>query len=125
MKYMTQFSGDYAGEPGEENTLPSMTVPNQCYSIRELLERFVSGTVDPRTLYRDGSYEDDEPSFEDYDDTFDPAFDLADYTIGIQELERRKAIQVEEEWRKKQDKEKKPVDSPTPPPAEPDAEPFP
>lgn len=119
-KFMTQFSGEYAGEPGEENTLPSMTVPNQCYSIRDLLARFVSGTADPKTMYRDGYYEGDEPSFEDYDDTFDPAFDLADYSIGMQELERRKAIQVEEEWRKKQ---AKPVDPPTPPPAKPDADP--
>lgn len=114
-KFRTQFK---VYEPDTERfTKPSQTMPSQAYTIRELLARFVSGTYSPEQAYRNGSYADGEPSFEDYDPTDDGSFDLADYTEGILELERRKAVQVEEEWRRKQSDS-----SPTSPPAEPVAE---
>ena len=43
--------------PGEINSGPSETVPNQAYSIRELFQRAMSGTMP--AIVKQGIYEDD------------------------------------------------------------------
>lgn len=34
---------NYVPKPGEVNTMPSMTVPDQCMSLQEILKRFARG----------------------------------------------------------------------------------
>ena len=43
---------------GELNTQPSMTVPHQALTIREILARYASGTV-PDVMTRDENYSED------------------------------------------------------------------
>lgn len=86
-------------DPGEINNLPSMTVPDQSYTVRDLLERFTTGVlpVSSRTpVYSDN------PDFDNYDEIENPDFDLSDYHSGMLELEaslsrRKHAKDVEPE----------------------------
>lgn len=84
-KFRTQFQ---VYEPDVERFIePSQTMPSQAYTIRELLSRFVSGTYSPEQAYRNGSYADGDPDYDDWDETDDPAFDLADYTAALADIE--------------------------------------
>lgn len=77
----------------------SVTVPDQSYTIRDLLERFASGTMPP--VGQDGYY-DDPTDVENWitDPTLKPDFDLADYTSETLKLQEQRFLsqqQVSEE----------------------------
>lgn len=73
----------------------SETVPDQSYTIRDLLERFASGTMPP--VGQDGYY-DDETEVENWitDPTLKPDFDLADYTSETLKLQEQRFLRQQE-----------------------------
>lgn len=87
--------------------LPSLTVPDMSYSIQELLDKFTTGIVPP--VARNAQYDED-ADFDNYDETRDGDFDLADATRLKQDLEERHQKRMksinELESRKKAEKEK-------------------
>lgn len=74
----------------------SETVPDQSYTIRDLLERFASGTMPP--VGHDGHY-DDESDVENWitDPTLKPDFDLADYTNETLRLQEQKFLRQQQD----------------------------
>lgn len=88
IEFQTQWNFDPANWPGEINEEPSLTVPDQAYTVQELLEKFTSGGIPPVSL--PGQYDDD-PSFDDIDPTRLGDFDLADLTALQIELAEKKA----------------------------------
>ncbi|AXH73068.1 MAG: hypothetical protein [Microviridae sp.] len=67
----------YNNEMGEHNYLPSMTIHNDTYSLRDIMEKF--SREYPKNLERNGYYDDvDENDFDDIDITRQPDFDLVD-----------------------------------------------
>lgn len=88
MNFNHQYNYEPQPEYYEENTQPSLTVPDQSYTIKELLMRFTSGGMPD--IAKTGTYEDD-PSFEDIDPTRLGDFDLADLTELQIELDQKKA----------------------------------
>lgn len=68
----------------EYNNGPSLTVPDQAFTVKEVLEKYTNGVLPDLT--KNGSYPDTEPSFDDTDPIQDPAFDLADATQLLQEI---------------------------------------
>lgn len=75
MKVKSVFTYDHTEHIGQSFELPSMTVPDMSYSIRELLARFTAGTMPPvgRQVY----YEDN-PDINNPDPLDAPNFDLVD-----------------------------------------------
>ncbi|KAA6326505.1 hypothetical protein EZS27_024394 [termite gut metagenome] len=67
--------------------LPSLTVPDQAISIPDLLEKYVNGTLLPceKTPY----YADGDVSFDDFNPTLSPDFDLVDAQLIKEDLEAR------------------------------------
>lgn len=63
----------------EWNEEPSITIPDESFTVKEILERFTTGM--PLSLSKQPIY-DSEASFDDIDETRDPAFDLADATLA-------------------------------------------
>lgn len=61
--------------PGEKNDLPSLTVPDQSFTIAEILEKHTQGI--PLGILKQGSYSGTE-DFDDFDETRRPDFDLVD-----------------------------------------------
>lgn len=93
----------------------SMAMPNQAYSIKEILDRFARGMMPP--IQKQGIYAND-PTFDDVDPTRDPAFDLADVTERTEEIDN---LLTELEKKKKElaelkRKEKEAKNNPPPPP---------
>ena len=66
---------------------PSVTVPDDALSVKQLLDRFTSGVELP-PIQKSAYYEDNQ-DFDSYDVTKDPAFDLADATSALYELSNR------------------------------------
>lgn len=84
---------DYKSEIGERFTLPSMTVPGDALTPRQLLENFIKGAPLPRDkkpYYENGGFDDDDP-------TRSPDFELADFTQHQLMLNE----EIEERQRKK------------------------
>ncbi len=88
---------------------PSKTIPNEAYTVSEILERFMSGQgVDGQRVIHYGEDED----FEDYDPTLDPDFDVVDawtriqqFHLNMQERERMNREQVDKKPAKQGDPE--------------------
>lgn len=64
----------------------SLTLPDDSYSVEDLLRRYANGIMPPvgRNVY----FEDD-PDFDNIDPTLDPSFDLSDATAIMQDLETK------------------------------------
>ena len=116
LKFTTAFTFSLEDDvPGymEFNDEPSLTVPDQSYTIQELLDRHIAGTMPP--VSQDVFYEDD-PNFDEIDPKHTPDYDLSDYSRDMEAISRR---------RKKKDPPTPPVDPPKPsvepltPPVEP------
>lgn len=75
MKVKSAFNYNHKEHTGQSFKLPSMTVPDMSYTIRELLARFTAGTMPPvgRQVY----YEDN-PDINNPDPLDAPNFDLVD-----------------------------------------------
>ena len=87
-RFAHQFTLGYIGSPGEECTGEIVTVPDQTYSIRELLSRFTSGLMP--AVGRQPQYDSDSVDgvigFVDYDPASDPAFDYVDFQAHSESL---------------------------------------
>lgn len=63
--------------------LPSKTIPNESYTVAEILERFSRGQgIDGQRIIHYGDDED----FDDYDPTLDPDFDIVDAYTRMQQF---------------------------------------
>lgn len=71
----------------------STAVPDMSYSLRDLVERFTTGTL-PTDLVRDAMYTDN-PDFDDFIATELGDFDLSDYTAEIEKLRVLHSIRQE------------------------------
>lgn len=70
----------------EFNDEPSLTVPDEAHSVKQILEKFVSGI--PLSISQDGKYE-SEVNFDSVDVTRNPAFDLTDAEAEANDIEKR------------------------------------
>lgn len=70
----------------EHSEEPSMAVPNQSFTCRELISRFQAGTLPPVRMQ--GVW-DDNPNIDDPCPMADPAFDLTDADEIKRDLERK------------------------------------
>lgn len=69
----------------EVNNEPSQTISGQAFSIREILTKWTRGV--PPEISKLGYYnENEDPSFDDYDETRNPGFDLADASETLYSL---------------------------------------
>lgn len=66
---------------------PSLTVPDEALSLRDLLANYTHGIAPPvsQTTYYDSDFNDG-LTFDDVDPTLDPDFDLADYSSLLSDL---------------------------------------
>ena len=66
---------------------PSLTIPDQSLTIREIIDRFSRGQDlnVMHSVYYDG--EEGEVDFDYIDPTLDPAYDLSDVTADLQRIE--------------------------------------
>ena len=78
---------NYKENPGEINTLQSETVPNQAFTVTEVLLRFSQGTL-PNIVQP--VYYDDTDDFDNIDPTLDPAFDMVDADNILNQIENNK-----------------------------------
>lgn len=86
---LNQFRAIERKTVGEINKEPSLTVPNQSLSVRDILQRYTMGTMIPemsRSVYYDGLED-----FDQSDETLKPDFDLSDATRISQEVANRLA----------------------------------
>lgn len=74
-KVINNLQYNYKDNQGEINNEPSETVPNQSFTVGEVLLRFSNGTL-PNIVQP--VYYDDNDDFDNVDITQDPAFDLVD-----------------------------------------------
>lgn len=92
MKVKTWFN--YAPEDHVYSPDPiSVTVPDMSYDIRDLLERFTTGSIDP-DIVRAVMYTDN-PDFDDFLDTELGDFDLVDCDREINKLRELHSIRME------------------------------
>lgn len=82
---------EYTDHAGEKLSGNSMTIPDESYTIREILEKFTMGYDIPRKHPQYSNTDD----FDDVDPTAAPDFDLADVTMErariLEEIEERRA----------------------------------
>lgn len=91
-KFKTSYNYEEFSPAGEINKEPSLTVPNQSYTIQEILLRFTTGI--PPAVSQPYYYESDQ---EDIDfDSYNPAnaynIDLADVTNAIHNAEHLRNV---------------------------------
>lgn len=81
----------------EVNSLPSMATPDLSMTVRDMVQRLARGL--PVTGAIGSPAYSENPDFDDFDPTEDPAFDLADYTTHAMLLaeERRARLAKEAE----------------------------
>lgn len=98
-------------DTSEFNDGKSLTIPNEAYSIKEVLEKFTSGINLP--IQRNGQF-DENPDFDTADITRDPAADIYDITTALQvnqakisEAEAKKAKAIKGKAEKKAEDERK------------------
>lgn len=80
----------------ESSDLPSVTVPDESLTVREILTRFTTGTVPP--IARQGAYDDDDYFTDDNIDHENVIEDITDSFYGAQHA----ASVLEEERRRKE-----------------------
>lgn len=87
-KFVTCYSYRLTTKGMEQPQGDSLTVPNDAYSIRDLMERFVKGI--PPQIAKLPRFA-DMADFDNVDPTFDPAFDIVDAYHELEQIEARKA----------------------------------
>lgn len=109
-KFRTHYNALLIPRQTEINNGISLTVPGQTFTIKEILTKFSNGME--LNLGHPGQFQDD-PSFDDYDVTRDPDFDLADATEQLsafterQQQTARARARAESEARKQSESEAK------------------
>lgn len=123
MKARNMYHDSYKGENFKDEK--SLTVPNQSYSIRELMIKFASGQHVPvaKPVYYDG--ETGDVTEEHIDPTLNPDYDLSDAFRDLEEIQQgielKKIKQKDEKAQKEAEKPKKTDEAPGPQsPGEPD-----
>ena len=86
-KVINYLEYNHKENPGETNTGESKTVPNQAFTVREVLLRFNNGTL-PNIVQP--VYYDDTDDFDNIDPTQNPAFDLVDAENILNEINNNK-----------------------------------
>lgn len=92
MNFRTAYNYVPEDDDFESNYLPSLTVPDQSLSVRELFARSRSLLSDD--VYHEGFYEfenDDDGNFDALSAADDPAADIVDVQEEARELARRRA----------------------------------
>jgi len=103
--FRTGYNRQITPTRGEVNTLPSMTIPDMGYSLKEILDRFTNGM--PLSIAKEPYYEDNpDEDFDLYDETRDPSFDLEDASMRLNELNDAKQYQEKINKNKQQLKQK-------------------
>lgn len=87
-KFVTCYSYKLTAKGMEHPEGDSLTVPNDAYSIRDLMERFVKGI--PPQIAKLPRFA-DMADFDNIDPTFDPAFDIVDAYNELNQIEARRA----------------------------------
>lgn len=108
-KIVNYLNYDYTQDEGILNTLPSETVPNQAFSVNEVLLRFSQGTL-PHIVQP--VYYDDTDDFDNIDPTLNPAFDFVDADNILEEIklnkkEREEIIQNSPQQKDKSERQTK------------------
>lgn len=104
--YIKDSDRDFVTEP---DTV-SVTVPDMSYTVRDLLERFTTGTV-PGDVVRSVMYTDN-PDFDDFVATELGDFDLTDCQREINKLRELHSIRMERQKAVENVVEDKPNDAP-------------
>lgn len=102
--FKTPYNFDSSDEVNYEviSNEPSMTVPDQSLTVKEILERYTQGIpMDISMQDNDLEYDGDDPSFDDVNPFLDPAFDLSDLTD--MELERVRLLAEQEQAQRTQE----------------------
>lgn len=113
IKYVKQKKYGYDPElyPGEKNSGEIMTIQNDSYSIRELLEKFTSGVMLPSQLMRKGyvSTEFSETDFNSEVPQFIDRTDVTEYVTSINDKVKsvQSAAKAKADLTKTKDEEKK------------------
>lgn len=89
LPYVNQFNFVHDLKKEEKISPISLTMPDQAFTIKEILEKFTNGV--PPELTKLPQYQEN-PDFDSYDETLDPAFDLSDATIRLAELNTEKIL---------------------------------
>lgn len=110
--FVNRFTYDYTAHHVHEKVIgESETIPDQSYSIEEIITRFTGGimpTVNNRVFY------DDDPDFDSIDPTMRPDYDLVD---ALSDMD---ALYKQFEARKEPDNKKDELDKPEDKKAEPE-----
>lgn len=88
-KYKTQDNADLYPKVYDKIDPISITIPNETYSLREIVEKFSKSY--PTNLQRNGYYDDTE-DFDDIDVTRQPDFDLVD-AMELKNALKQKTVQ--------------------------------
>lgn len=86
-KVINNLEYNYKENKGEVNTLQSETIPNQAFTVTEVLLRFSQGTL-PNIVQP--VYYDDTEDFDNIDPTLNPAFDFVDADNILREIDNNK-----------------------------------
>ena len=101
-KVINYLEYNHKENPGEINTLESVTVPNQAFTVKEVLLRFNNGTL-PNIVQP--VYYDDTDDYDNIDPTQNPAFDLVDAENILNEIknnqQEREKIKIQNSPEKK------------------------
>ena len=85
--FVNRFTYDHTAPHVHENVIgESETIPDQSYTIEEIITRFTGGimpTVNNRIFY------DDDPDFDSTDPTMRPDYDLVDALADMEALSRQ------------------------------------
>lgn len=96
MKIVSPYTYDYTEYKGLCCDEPSLTVPDQSFTIKELLIRYTSGTMPP--VYRDGYYEeDDEIDIDNVNPMERGDFDLVDAQQLSDEIREQQRIRSKQD----------------------------
>lgn len=88
-----QFNLNNLNVPGEINEGPSLAIPGEAYTIRELLEKYTNGVMPD--IHREGQY-DEEPDIDNPDMFRKPDLDLSDLDL-METIVQTTQQQVEEQ----------------------------
>lgn len=99
MRVINSLSYDFEAVQYEVNSGELITVPDQSYTVREILEKFTSGLIPEMHEYYDESDFDPENEFE-LDPTTHRDFDLSDYQLEKERNERALATKSSDAFEK-------------------------
>lgn len=113
-KVINYLEYNHTENSGELNTMESETIPNQAYTVKEVLLRFNNGTL-PNIVQP--VYYDDTEDFDNIDPTLDPAFDIVDAEIILKQInnnkkerDKKESLQQKEVEESKEKQEEEPTD---------------